>query len=137
MGHAGDVSPHEAYAALRDDADAVLVDVRTQAEWSYVGLPDLSGVGKQVVCVEWQRFPDGRRNERFLDELRAAGVGGDGPTYFLCRSGVRSAAAADLATAQGLAPAYNVAGGFEGPHDEHGHRGVAGWKADGLPWTQG
>ena len=137
MGHAGDVSPHEAYAALRDDADAVLVDVRTQAEWSYVGLPDLSDVGKRVVCVEWQRFPDGRRNERFLDELRAAGVGGDGPTYFLCRSGVRSAAAADLVTAHGLAPAYNVADGFEGPHDEQGHRVVAGWKADGLPWTQG
>jgi rhodanese-related sulfurtransferase len=137
MGHAGDVSPQDAYAALRDDRSAVLVDVRTQAEWSYVGLPDLSDVGKRVVCVEWQRFPDGRRNERFLDELRAAGVGGDGPTYFLCRSGVRSAAAAELATAHGLAPAYNVADGFEGPHDEQGHRGVAGWKADGLPWTQG
>jgi len=137
MSYAGDISPQDAYAALRDDHSAVLVDVRTQAEWSYVGLPDLSDVGKRVVCVEWQRFPDGRRNDCFLDELRAAGVGGGGPTYFLCRSGVRSAAAAELATAHGLAPAYNVADGFEGPHDEQGHRVVAGWKAAGLPWRQG
>ena len=62
MGYAGDVSPEDAYAALAADDDAVLVDVRTTAEWSYVGLPDLSDLGKRVVCVEWQRFPDGAVN---------------------------------------------------------------------------
>ena len=137
MTYAGDVTPTDAYAALQADADAVLVDVRTHAEWTYVGLPDLTDLGKRVVTIEWQTFPDGARNEGFLDQLRAAGLGADTAVYFLCRSGVRSAAAAELATVQGLGPAYNVTGGFEGPHDDEGHRGVAGWKAAGLPWRQG
>lgn len=135
--YAGDVTPQEAYAALGEDGDAVLVDVRTRAEWSYVGLPDLSPLGRSVVCVEWQRFPDGAVNERFVDELLAADLPDGAPLYFLCRSGVRSVAAARAATAAGLAPAYNILHGFEGPHDEHGHRAVAGWKNEGLPWRQG
>jgi len=137
MSHAGDVSPEDTYAALRDDPDAVLVDVRTTAEWTYVGLPDLGAVGKQVVTIEWQTFPSGVRNGGFLDQLRASGVTEGDPVYFLCRSGVRSAAAADLASAHGLGPAYNVLHGFEGPHDGEGHRSVSGWKAAGLPWRQG
>ena len=137
MTYAGDVTPQQTYAALRDDSSAVLVDVRTRAEWTYVGLPDLTGLGRQVLTIEWQSFPDGARNHGFLDRLKEAGVTEGRPVYFLCRSGVRSAAAAELVTAQGLGPAYNVSDGFEGPHDEHGHRTVAGWKADGLPWRQG
>ncbi|HEX8970940.1 rhodanese-like domain-containing protein [Oryzihumus sp.] len=137
MSYAGDVPPQEAYAALESDPAAVLVDVRTSAEWSYVGLPDLTGLGKRVLPVEWQRFPDGSVNEGFLDELRDAGVTEGAPIYFLCRSGVRSAAAAAAATRAGLGPAYNVTDGFEGPLDGHGHRSVAGWKVAGLPWRQG
>lgn len=137
MSYAGDVSPEDAYAALRDDPDAVLIDVRTTAEWSYVGLPDLSELGKQVVTIEWQTFPSGARNGAFLDELRACAVVEGNPVYFLCRSGVRSAAAADLASAHRLGPAYNISDGFEGPRDAEGHRGLAGWKAAGLPWRQG
>ena len=137
MTYAGDVTPRQTYAALQDDPSALLVDVRTRAEWTYVGLPDLTGLGRQVLTVEWQSFPDGARNHGFLDRLVEAGLTEGRPVYFLCRSGVRSAAAAELVTAQGLGPAYNVSDGFEGPHDEHGHRAVAGWKADGLPWRQG
>lgn len=137
MNRAGDVSPRDAYAALESDEDALLVDVRTTAEWAYVGLPDLRELGKQVVCLEWQRFPDGTVNEAFVDELRERGVRDGVPLYFLCRSGVRSAAAAEAATAAGLGPAYNVVNGFEGPHDPEGHRTVAGWKNEGLPWRQG
>lgn len=135
--YAGDVTPQEAYAVLGEDGEAVLVDVRTRAEWSYVGLPDLSALGRQVLCVEWQRYPDGSVNEQFVDELRSADLPDGAPLYFLCRSGVRSVAAARAATAAGLGPAYNVLHGFEGPHDEHGHRAVAGWKNEGLPWRQG
>ncbi|TQL59913.1 rhodanese-related sulfurtransferase [Oryzihumus leptocrescens] len=137
VSYAGDVPPQEAYAALESDPAAVLVDVRTTAEWSYVGLPDLTGLGKRVLPVEWQRFPDGSVNERFLDQLRDAGVTEGAPIYFLCRSGVRSAAAAAAATRAGLGPAYNVADGFEGPLDGQGHRSVSGWKVAGLPWRQG
>jgi rhodanese-related sulfurtransferase len=136
MTYAGDVKPSQAYAALRSDADAVLVDVRTAAEWSYVGLPDLSEIGKQAVLLEWQRFPDGRLNTSFVEQLQGAGIGAGVPIYFLCRSGVRSAAAAMAVTAAGLGPAYNISEGFEGPIGQDGHRSVAGWKADGLPWSQ-
>ena len=135
--YAGDVDPADSYAALQVSADAVLVDVRTAAEWSYVGLPDLSHIGKRVIPIEWQRFPDGTQNGSFLEQLRHAGVAEGVPIYFLCRSGVRSAAAAKAATAAGLGPAYNVSDGFEGPLDHDGHRTVAGWKAAGLPWRQG
>lgn len=137
MSYAGNVDPSEAYAALQADPDAVLVDVRTSAEWSYVGVPDLTQIGKQVIPLEWQRFPDGALNMDFVEQLRDSGVVEGAPIYFLCRSGVRSAAAAEVATAAGLGPAYNVSDGFEGPLDHDGHRTVGGWKVAGLPWRQG
>jgi len=137
MDYAGDVAPSEAYDELQADDDAVLVDVRTSAEWSYVGLPDLTQIGKRVIFLEWQHFPDGTLNGGFVEQLRAAGVREGVPVYFLCRSGVRSAAAAKAATTAGLGPAYNVSDGFEGSLDRDGHREVAGWKAAGLPWMQG
>ena len=137
MSYAGNVDPSEAYAALQADPDAVLVDVRTSAEWSYVGVPDLTQMGKQVIPLEWQRFPDGALNMDFVEQLRDSGVGEGAPIYFLFRSGVRSAAAAEVATAAGLGPAYNVSDGFEGPLDHDGHRTVGGWKVAGLPWRQG
>ncbi|WP_323099175.1 rhodanese-like domain-containing protein [Intrasporangium sp. YIM S08009] len=137
MSYAGDVTPEQAWAALRDEPGAVLVDVRTSAEWSYVGLPDLGEVGKDVVLVEWQSYPDGRVNERFVDELAEAGVDKEQPVYFLCRSGVRSVSAAEAATAAGWAQSRNVLEGFEGPHDAQRHRAVSGWKVAGLPWVQG
>jgi len=137
MGYAGDVDPAKAYAELQAEADAVLVDVRTSAEWSYVGLPDLAQVGKAVIFLEWQHFPDGTLNGSFVEQLRQEGVAEGVPIYFLCRSGARSGAAAAAATAAGLGPAYNVADGFEGPLGRDGHRDVAGWKAAGLPWRQG
>jgi len=137
MTYAGDVDSTAAYAGLQADPDAVLVDVRTSAEWSYVGLPDLTHIGKQVIPLEWQRFPDGALNESFVEDLREAGVGAGATIYFLCRSGARSAAAAEVATAAGLGPAYNVSDGFEGPLDPDGHRTVRGWKSAGLPWRQG
>ncbi len=134
--YAGDLAPEAAYELLRDDPSAVLVDCRTEPEWGYVGVPDLSPIGKQVVLLQWQRYPDGAVNPRFVDDLRAAGVSEQTPVVFLCRSGVRSVAAAKAATAAGLGPAYNVLEGFEGGLDPEGHRGRTGWRARGLPWRQ-
>jgi rhodanese-related sulfurtransferase len=137
MPYAGDLSPTDAFRRVAD-GDAVLVDVRTAAEWSYVGAPDLSGIGRELVRIEWVSFPDGARNAAFLEQLEAEGVGQDTHVLFLCRSGVRSVAAAEAATAAGWANAYNITDGFEGPTDAAGHRGTsAGWKAAGLPWRQG
>ena len=120
----------------RDDA-SVLVDVRTVPEWEFVGLPNLQSLGKQTALVQWQIYRGPSPNPEFLSELEAAGVNKDAKVLFLCRSGARSAAAAAAATAAGYKTCYNVAGGFEGPHDADGHRGaVDGWKALGLPWEQ-
>ncbi|MBI1260129.1 MAG: rhodanese-like domain-containing protein [Rhizobiales bacterium] len=137
--YAGDVSVMEAWRVLSESADAVLVDVRTRAEWSFVGLPDLSVIGKQVIVNEWQGFPSMAKNDAFVEELAAqlASLPGKSPLLFLCRSGARSRAAAVAMTASGYGPCYNVAGGFEGDLDEMRHRGsLNGWKVAGLPWLQ-
>ena len=137
MPYAGDVDPASAYRVLAERPDAVLVDVRTSAEWSWVGGPDLAALGKPVVQIEWVRFPGGVRNEAFVQELAAAGVPQDATVLFLCRSGVRSIAAAEAATAAGWTGAHNVLEGFEGNPDGTGHRGTTGgWKVAGLPWKQ-
>ncbi|KRQ18828.1 MULTISPECIES: rhodanese-like domain-containing protein [Mycobacteroides] len=140
MGYAGDITPEAAWALLKENPEAVLVDVRTSAEWKWVGIPDLTELGRDVVYIEWVRS-NGERNEQFLEELAAAGVTGpsqgDGrPVIFLCRSGNRSIGSAELATEAGIAPSYNVLDGFEGNLDENGHRGGVGWRAIGLPWRQ-
>ena len=136
MSYAGDITPQQAWDRLEGDGDAVLVDVRTRAEWSFGGLPDLSSVGKKVVPIEWTTFPDGAVNQAFLEELRTQ-VPEDATVLFLCRSGGRSAAAASTASQAGYAHAYNVLEGFEGEHDAQGHRAVNGWKNSDLPWRQG
>lgn len=136
VSYAGDITPQESWTLLNDHPDAVLVDVRTDAEWRWVGVPDLSGLGRDVVFIEWNRGT-GQRNENFVDDLIAAGVTpGERPVIFLCRSGNRSIPAAEAATAAGIGPSYNMLDGFEGQLDEHGHRGAGGWRAEGLPWKQ-
>jgi len=131
------VSARQAWDALTSDPDAQLIDCRTDAEWQYVGIPDLRRAGKQAVLVSWQYFPSGNVNAAFVDEIRDAGLEPNHKLYFLCRSGVRSMAAAIAAHEEGFSQVFNVADGFEGPHDPEGHRGaVAGWKAEGLPWRQ-
>lgn len=135
MTYAGELSPSEAWGLLATDPEAVLVDVRSEAELMFVGAPDVTDLGKKLVTVEWNHWPSGQRNESFLEELRDKGVT-EGPVLFLCRSGVRSRAAAAEATAAGLAPSYNVREGFEGDLDAHHHRGGGGWRACGLPWRQ-
>jgi rhodanese-related sulfurtransferase len=131
------VSPLDTWEALKSEPNAQLVDVRTDAEWSFVGLPDLAAAGKQAVLLQWQSYPTMARNPEFEAQLTEVGFTAEHHIYFLCRSGVRSLAAAEAARAAGFPNVYNVADGFEGPPDGDGHRGVAaGWKADGLPWRQ-
>jgi rhodanese-related sulfurtransferase len=131
------ILPTQAWQALQSDPHAQLVDVRTDAEWAFVGLPDLSGAGKQPVLIPWQVYPSMQPHPDFVGALREAGLTPESRIMFLCRSGARSMAAAQAAVAAGFPHAYNVADGFEGNPDAEGHRGVAaGWKAEGLPWRQ-
>lgn len=135
---AGEAGPRDVWEALAADPAAVLVDVRTNAEWSYVGLPDLGTLGRKPVLLAWQLFPDMALNPAFAAELAATVPLKETAVYFLCRSGVRSKAAAKAMTGLGYARCYNVTGGFEGDPDPDRHRGrINGWKAEGLPWVQG
>lgn len=132
----------EVWIRLQADPKAVLIDVRTRAEWAYVGIPDLSSLGRSPVLVEWQTFPEGRIDPAFVDKMKAvlteAGAGPTSELFFICRSGGRSHSAALTMSAAGFAYCRNVAEGFEGPLDARSHRGkTAGWKAAGLPWIQG
>lgn len=137
-GYAGDIVPKAAWEILQRDREACLVDVRTDAEWRYVGLPNLDTLGKATHCVSWQVFPDNRPNERFVEEVKALGIRPDQTVLLLCRSGQRSRSAAIALTAAGFATCYNIAEGFEGDKDAAAHRGtVGGWKVAGLPWAQG
>ena len=136
-GYAGDVAPATAWKILSERKDAVLVDVRTRAEWNYVGLPDLETLAKKPALLEWQVFPSMQPNPEFVAALAGALPDKETPLLFLCRSGARSAAAAKAMTAAGYSTCINVADGFEGPLDTQAKRGSAGgWKAAGLPWRQ-
>ena len=137
MSYAGDVLPQQAWQILSEHKDAVLVDVRTRPEWSFVGVPDLRPLKKDAAFISWQSYPDMARNPDFEQEVVKLGVSHDTPILFLCRSGARSRAAAKAVTAQGYGKCYNVAEGFEGDPDADHHRGrVNGWKVAGLPWVQ-
>lgn len=140
--YAGDIECSEAWRILTTDPRAQVVDVRTMAEWNFVGLPDLSGIGRRTLTVEWQVYPQMDRNADFVAQVRellaGEGADADAPVMFLCRSGARSRAAAIAMTRDGLVRAYNIAHGFEGDPDGEQHRGKRnGWKASGLPWRQG
>ena len=136
-GYAGEVTSRAAWDILAEDGSARLVDVRTDAEWAFVGLPDLASLGKDLVSMPWQIYPAMAGNAEFIDQVTAAGVGRDHTVLLICRSGARSRMAAIALTQEGFARCLNVSDGFEGPLDEGGHRGsVEGWKAARLPWRQ-
>jgi rhodanese-related sulfurtransferase len=138
LDYRGDLSPTEAWALLSSDPKAMLVDVRTPAEWSYVGVPDLSDLGKRPLFVPWVGFPDMQMNPDFTAHVEQSIPDRTAPLLFLCRSGARSRAAAIAMTHCGYASCYNVATGFEGNQDRQRHRGtVDGWKVADLPWVQG
>lgn len=137
-----EVTVQEAWTRLESDPNCLLIDVRTQSEWAFVGLPDLKGLGKQPLLMEWSSFPDNRVHQDFAERLSqvlgGAGIGQDAELLFLCRSGGRSMMAARAMAAVGYTRCRNVMHGFEGNLDPSRHRGqVDGWKARDLPWSQG
>jgi glyoxylase-like metal-dependent hydrolase (beta-lactamase superfamily II)/rhodanese-related sulfurtransferase len=127
-GYAGDVSPQLAWAWVQA-GEAVLVDVRTDAERAWVGFVP----GAEALA--WKQWPGMAMNPDFDAGIQALGAGGK-KLVLLCRSGVRSVAAAQRATELGL-QAYNILEGFEGDPDANAHRGQrGGWRFHGLPWRQ-
>jgi rhodanese-related sulfurtransferase len=126
----GALTPGEAYQILNEAPHAKLVDVRTRAEWDWVGrIPG-------AVEIELLTYPGSQPNPSFLPELEQK-VEKESLVMFICRSGARSHHAAMLARQSGYAECYNVIEGFEGDKDAAGHRNTkGGWRAAGLPWLQ-
>jgi len=139
-GYGGDLTPRQSWERLSQEPAAQLIDVRTVAEWHFVGIPDLGPLQRQVLCCEWQRFPPAANPDfarEVAEALKHASHRPGAPLFFICRSGGRSRAAAIAMTQAGYGPCFNVAEGFEGTLDTGRHRGSAsGWKAAGLPWIQ-
>jgi rhodanese-related sulfurtransferase len=127
----GELTPREAFEIWQAAPGARIVDVRTRAEWDWVGrIPG-------AVEIEWNQYPGGVRNPHFLAELKRQ-IDPEALVMFICRSGVRSIGAAAAASEAGYTNCYNVLEGFEGDKDANGHRNtVGGWRRAGLPWHQG
>jgi rhodanese-related sulfurtransferase len=138
-GYAGNLTPEETWEILKTEKDAVLVDVRSAAEWVYVGMVDLSSIGKEDAKIEWKSFSAGGmvENPNFAAEVDAVCTDKDVKVLSLCRSGVRSIATSKKLTEAGFTQAYNVLEGFEGDKDTAEHRAtIGGWKFRGLAWKQ-
>ena len=134
MSYAGDLTPQDAWAKLEEGA--VLVDVRTEGEWAHIGIPDTKATENDPLFIQWT-LAGGIANSHFIDQLRQQAPEDAGTELvFLCRSGVRSVAAANAATEAGFV-SYNVLEGFEGAPDQFGERSVNGWKNRGLPTNVG
>jgi rhodanese-related sulfurtransferase len=129
--YAGALTPGEAYEVWQLAPGARFVDVRTRAEWDWVGrVPG-------AVEIEWLAYPGNQPNPHFLTQLRRE-VDPESLVMFMCRSGGRSDKAARAATEAGYSDCYNVLEGFEGDRDANGQRNrIGGWRHTGLPWQQG
>ncbi len=131
LAYAGALLPREVHELIQQNPQARLVDVRTRAEWDWVGRVPGS------LLIEWNFYPDGQRNAQFIEQLESQVPKTDAPVMFLCRSGNRSHSAALVATQAGYPNCFNVLEGFEGDKDAQGHRNSSnGWRVARLPWTQ-
>ena len=131
--------PQEAWQLIQDEPRSIMIDVRSDMEFLFVGHP----VG--AIHIPWIDYPDWNLNPNFVTEIRKLVLGGichevvesSAPILLICRSGKRSLEAGNLLIKEGFCDVYNIAEGFEGDLDEHHHRGTTGgWRFAGLPWEQ-
>ena len=133
------ISPQDAWEIMQNEPRTVMIDVRSDMEFLFVGHP----VG--AIHIPWIDYPDWRLNPDFVTEVRKLVLGGvcyekpnsGVPILLICRSGKRSLEAGNLLVKEGFCDVYNVAEGFEGELDEKHHRSTqGGWRFHGLPWEQ-
>jgi len=132
------LSPKQAWQLIQDEPRALLVDVRSQMEFLFIGHP----VG--AIHIAWIDEPDWNINPHFAAEVRKLVLGGldhksghNVPILLICRSGKRSLEAGELLLKEGFHQVYNIEDGFEGELDDNHHRStLAGWRYEGLPWEQ-
>ena len=136
-GYAGDITPMEAWDVLQNDKHSLLLDVRSAAEWAYVGIPDLSVISKETKLIEWKSFPQMLVNKNFVAQVREICSNRERTIISLCRSGQRSIATSKELTTAGYKNCLNLLQGFEGDKNTKNQRGqTGGWKFCGLPWKQ-
>lgn len=133
------LTPKDAWQKMEQDPRAVLVDVRSNMEFLFVGHP------KGAIHIPWIDEPDWEVNPNFVREIRELMLGGvidanqmgSAPIILLCRSGKRSVEAGNLLVEKGVKEVYNVLDGFEGElNDAHQRSTLGGWRFEGLPWEQ-
>ncbi len=125
------LNPKQCWELLQQNPQAVLIDVRTAIEHSFVGHPP------GAVHIAWKEFPGMQSNPDFIEQLKQTVPDKTAPVLLLCRSGQRSLAAAQALEAEGYQHLINIVDGFEGPLDDNKHRGtLGGWRYEGLPWEQ-
>ena len=133
------LSPQEAYDIIQHDSRSLLVDIRSNMEYLFVGHP------KGAVHVSWIDEPDWEVNPNFVKEIRQLMLGGVScdqdsgcpPVILICRSGKRSKEAGELLLQSGLKNICHIDEGFEGDLDDNHHRSsIGGWRFQGLPWEQ-
>ena len=136
-GYAGNTTPTETWKILKNDEYSILIDVRSAAEWAYVGVTDLASIDKEAITIEWKSFPNMVINPDFINQVKQVCASPEIKIFSLCRSGQRSVATSRVLTEAGFKNCYNVLEGFEGDKDIKEHRGCnGGWKFCGLPWKQ-
>lgn len=132
------LSPRQAWQILQDEPKALLIDVRSQMEFLFIGHP----VG--AIQIPWIDEPDWDINPHFAADVRKLVLGGldhttgqNVPILLICRCGKRSLEAGELLIKEGFRQVYNIADGFEGELDDSHHRStLTGWRFEGLPWEQ-
>lgn len=125
------LSPQQSWDLMQQNKSAILVDVRTQMEFAYVGHP------LDAVNIPWKDLPSWEINPNFVNDVRKAAPATETPILLLCRSGQRSLAAARALEEAGYQNLINIVDGFEGPLDKNNHRGnLGGWRFCKLPWQQ-
>ena len=137
--HIKEINPLEAWEILKNDPNSTLIDVRTKAEFDFVGIADLRKIGKTPILLPWMNYPHMQIDTEFnykLQEILSTKSPDQNTLLFLCRSGGRSLQAAKSAALLGY-QCYNIINGFEGDANTSGHRGQTnGWKASNLDWRQ-
>ena len=125
------LNPQQSWDLLQQNNDTVLVDVRTKIEHTFVGHPP------GAIHIAWKEAPDWQVNSQFVAEVEKRVPDKNAPILLLCRSGQRSLDAAKALEEAGFKRLINIVDGFEGPLDQHKHRGnLGGWRFSGLPWEQ-
>jgi len=138
MSNVTEINSLDCFEILQEKKQSHLIDVRTQPEWDFVGVPNLSSINKQTICISWLIYPDMKINENFRKDINSCYIEKDDSIFLMCRSGQRSLKAAEYLNQQlGYENCYNVSDGFEGDKDLSQHRSkLNGWKWNRLFWKQ-